>query len=249
MFDVSKSVGVQSWCFRAFKNPEALIEQVKGMGVSRLELCGVHADFNNPDAFAGVANTLKNAGITITSLGVQYFGGKPEEENWFKCAKYAGASMISTSFDLAKMPDVMPQTLTLADKYNINLGIHNHGGYDWLGSNRMLNHILSQTSPRLGMCLDTAWMLQAGEDPIKFADKWADRLYGVHIKDFTFKSTGKGEDVVIGTGNLKLRELMSIVSGKAAGVCKCVTIEYEGDENNPGPKLAECVEKIKEAVA
>jgi sugar phosphate isomerase/epimerase len=249
MFDIQTQLGVQSWCFRAFKTIPALLEQVHALGVSRLELCAVHADFNKPDTFAGVAKTIADAGVMISSFGVQYFDGKPEEENWFKCAKMAGISMIATSLDIGKMPDVLTKTVALAEKYEIKLGIHNHGGYDWLGSNKMLNHILEHTPHWVGSCLDTAWMIQSGEDPLKFADRWADRLYGVHIKDFTFGTNGRWTDVVVGMGNVKLPELMAIVTGKAAGSCKCVTLEYEGDIENPLPKLVECVEQIKRATA
>ena len=225
-----------------------MLEQMKTLGLSRLELCGVHADFSNPAAFEAIAQSIKDAGVTISSFGVQYFDGKPEEENWFKCAKIAGISMIATSFALGKMPDVLTKTVALAEKYDIKLGLHNHGGYDWLGSNKMLNHIFESTPPVVGSCLDTAWMIQSGEDPLKFADKWADRLYGVHIKDFTFGPNGKWSDVVVGTGNLQLRELMAIVTGKAAAACQCVTLEYEGDIENPLPKLTECLEMVRKAV-
>ena len=249
MFDIAGKLAVQSWCFRKFKSLDELAEKVKAIGLSRIEICAVHADFGKVEEFEKINATLKGHGITIASLGVQYFGGAAVEESWFRCAKAAGCPMISASFELSKMPDVLATVQLLADRYDINLGIHNHGGWDWLGSHRMLSHIFAQTSKRIGLCLDTAWMLQAGEDPIKFADKFADRLYGVHIKDFTFLPTGRVEDVVVGTANLKLKELMGIITGKAADVCKSVTLEYEGDENNPGPKLIECIEKIREATA
>lgn len=247
MFDVTKQLGVQSWCFREFKSLDALIGQIKGIGLSRTELCGVHADFNDEAAFDTVAAAFKNAGIQVTSLGVQGFGFEPaKEEAWFKLAQKLGATMISAAFNINTAPGHYAVAAKLADKYNINLGIHNHGGYDWLGSTTMLDWVFRNTSSRIGLCLDTAWCMQAGEDPIKAADRFADRLYSVHIKDFIFKPTGQGEDVVVGTGNLKLSELMAIVTGKAKN-CKVVTLEYEGDEKNPGPKLAECVEKVKQA--
>lgn len=246
MFDVSKQLAVQSWCFRSFKSTPALIEQVKALGLSRLELCGVHANFNDPEASAKVGAELKAAGIEVTSIGVQYFG-RPggHEENWFKSAKALGCSMISASFDLGAMPEVLPRTVGLAEKYGINLGIHNHGGYDWLGSQRMVSHLLKNNGPRLGICIDSAWMMQCGEDPVKFAGEWRDRLYGVHIKDFTFASTGKWSDVIVGTGNLKLKEFLA--AARSAPMCWCVTLEYEGDVESPGAKLAECVEKIRAA--
>ena len=127
------------------------------------------------------------------------------------------------------------------------LGIHNHGGYDWLGNATMLQHTLKNTGERIGLCIDSAWCLQSKEDPVKWAERFNSRLYGVHIKDFVFKPTGKHEDVVVGTGNLKLPEFMKL-SLKAPKVV-AVTLEYEGDIENPGPKLRECVEKIAAAVA
>lgn len=248
MFDVSTQLGVQSWCFREFKPLPDLIAQIKGIGLARTELCGVHADFNNEAGFDAVADTFKKAGVQVTSIGVQYFNNNPTaEENWFKLAKKLGCSMISTSFCSTHGIDQIPGIIKLADKYDLKLGIHNHGGYDWLGSNQILDYVFNKFPSRLGLCLDTAWCLQAGEDPIKTAEKFAGRLYGVHIKDFTFLPTGKGEDVIVGTGNLKLAELMKIVQANADH-CKCVTLEYERDVQNPGPKLKECVEAVRNAV-
>lgn len=247
MGDILPRLGVQSWCFRSCKSIDALLAQVRELGLTRVELCGCHADFSNPAGFAAVVDACRAVGVQITSIGVQGFSGEPKEEAWFKCAQAAGCTMISASFSLARMPHVMAAAAELAEKYNVDLGIHNHGGYDWLGSQNMLGHILRQTSRRVGLCLDTAWMLQAGEDPLKFIAQFPDRLYGVHIKDFTFDPAGRGHDVVVGTGNLKLAELLALVDAQCPH-CQCLTLEYEGDVDNPLPKLRECVEKIVAAV-
>ncbi len=248
MFDTSTQLGVQSWCFREFKPLPDLIAQIKAIGLSRTELCGVHADFNNEAGFDAIADAFKKGGVTVTSMGVQYFDNNPAvEENWFKLAKKLGCTMISTSFRATYGFEQFGKIIRLADKYDINLGIHNHGGYDWLGSNQILDYVFQNYPDRLGLCLDTAWCMQAGEDPIKTAERFANRLYGVHIKDFTFLPTGKGQDVIVGTGNLNLPELMKIVMANADH-CKCVTLEYERDVQNPGPKLKECVEAVCKAV-
>ena len=243
MFDISGKLGVQSWCFRNFKPLDQLIAQVKALGLSRLELCGVHADFENEAGFAAVLAPFQQAGITITSIGVQYFSGTPNEEKWFAFAQQAGCSMISTSFRVDNTPASIKTTEKLAEKYGLLLGIHNHGGYDWLGNEGMINYVLKNASPRLGMCIDTAWCIQAGHDPMKMAERFRDRLFGTHIKDFTFNSAGKWSDVVVGTGNLKLKEYLAFV--QATPSCKSITLEYEGDVVNPLPKLLECVEMIK----
>jgi len=244
MFDTVGRLGVQSWCFRNFKTTEALLAEVKKIGLARVELCGVHADLNDESKFEPVVAAFKKAGVAITSIGVQTFADDAaKEENWFKFAKLAGATMISTSFDVSKVPGAYRTVERLGDKYDINLGIHNHGGYHWLGSRDMLSHVFKNTSARVGLCMDSAWMMQAGEDPIKAAEQFQARLYGVHIKDFVFNRAGRTEDVVVGTGNLKLAELLALINKTPH--CKCVTLEYEGDVENPGPKLKECVDKVQ----
>ena len=45
----------------------------------------------------------------------------------------------------------------------------------------LVAQVFASTSPRIGLCLDTAWALDAHEDPVAMAGKFADRLYGVQF--------------------------------------------------------------------
>ena len=90
-------------------------------------------------------------------------------------------------------------------------------------------------------------MLDSGFDPVEIASKYQKRLYGLHIKDFIFDRAGNPEDVVVGTGNLKLKELAGFL--KSIDFDGYVTLEYEGDANNPVPALKQCVECIHAAFA
>ena len=245
MANLLQTLGVQSYCFRGFKEIPALLAQVKSIGLSHCEVCGVHANFNDPSTFEAVISQFKAANIQITAIGVQTFKGDPNEENWFRFAKAAGAKMISTTFDVSKTPAIFAATEKLAEKYDLLLGIHNHGGYNWLGNSAMLQHVFNTTGERIGLCIDTAWCLQSAEDPVKWAEQFNKRLYGLHIKDFTFDRAGKWTDVVVGTGNLKLKEFLA--AAMTAPRLTVTTLEYEGDIQNPGPKLKECVEEIKKA--
>src|SRR5262249_43971754 len=152
MFDIANKLAVQSWCFREFKTLPALIEQIKGIGLSRTELCAVHADFDKPEGFAAILKTFKDAGVQIGSIGVNYFHGNPSEERWFEFAKAAGATMISAHFVVGRTPAVFETSAKLAEKYGIRLGIHNHGGYDWLGSVAMIEHLMNTLPPQIGLC-------------------------------------------------------------------------------------------------
>ena len=110
----------------------------------------------------------------------------------------------------------------------------------------MLNQVFDNTSDRIGLCLDTAWALDAGEDPVAMAEKFGDRLYGVHFKDFTFDTARKHKDVVVGTGNLDLAGLYEVL--KKIDFTGYAVLEYEGDVDNPVPALSECVEVIKKTM-
>ncbi len=245
MNDVVKDLAVQSWCLRAFETSEQVIEQLKAIGVSNVELCGKHCDFGNEAIFDEVIAKYRAAGISILSIGVQGFSGdEAKEEKFFKFAKLAGCRQISASFSLARVPGAYRIAEKLADKYDVNVAIHNHGGYDWLGSRGMLSHVFAQTSPRIGLCLDAAWAMQAGENPIQMAEQYIDRLYGVHLKDFVFDRAGRWHDVVVGEGNLDLAKMLEIIKTKAPANCSPI-IEYEADVENPAPALQRCVAAVR----
>lgn len=239
-----ENLAIQSYCFRKVETNAEVAQKVCELGLSKIEVCAVHADFTDESTFDEVIGTYRDAGVEIVSIGVQGFkNDKENEEKFFKFAQKAGARVISANFSPDTVPDCLRTAEALADQYDINLGIHNHGGRHWLGPAQALKMIFNQTSPRVGLMLDTAWALDSREDPLKMVESFSDRLYGLHIKDFVFDPAGKPEDVVVGTGNLKLPELFSALdnmnfSGPAI-------LEYEGDPENPMPALLECVEMIK----
>ncbi len=239
-----KELAVQSYCLRGFKNNREVAGKVKEIGLSKIELCAVHADFADEACFEEVIGVYKNAGIDIVSIGVQGFKNAPEiEENFFKFAQMAGAKNISANFTPDSVPESFRAAEKLADKYDINLAIHNHGGKHWLGSSQMLRTVFAQTSPRIGLMLDTAWAMDAGEDPIAMIDEFRDRLCGLHLKDFVFDRARKHEDVVVGQGNLKLEKLFGKLDEIAFD--GMYILEYEGDIGIPVPALKQCVENLE----
>jgi sugar phosphate isomerase/epimerase len=245
MNDVAKNLAVQSWCLRAFKSTEQVIEHLKALGLRNIELCREHCNFTDEAGFDDVIGRYRAAGINIVSLGVESFAGDlKKEEKYFKFAQKAGCRHITATFSVDHMPAALHAAEKLAEQYDINIAIHNHGGYDWLGNRKQLAHVFSQSGKRIGLCLDTAWALQAGENPITMAEQYVDRLYAVHLKDFVFDRAGRWLDVVIGEGNLDLAAILQIIKIQAPQDCKAI-IEYEGDVENPAPALIRCVAAVR----
>lgn len=242
--------GVQSYCFRHFKDNAKVADMVREIGLDKIEVCAVHADLSDPAAFANVVKTYDSAGVSVISIGVQTFTGNPAEEAFFECAKAAGAGHISCHFLPDSFLQAIPQVREWSRKYGIRVGIHCHGGYNFNGNVDTLNYLISLGTPEIGLCLDTAWAMQTGPkqgNPVEWVRKhFPGKVYGVHYKDFVFGKDGAWSDVVVGEGNLNLPELVSALN--ETGFDGMAVIEYEADVEDPVPALKRCVESMRKSV-
>lgn len=244
MTNIAKEIGIQSYCYRYFKELPAFLDKLVASGVKATEICGIQVDFNKPETFDKAIETCNDYGVKILSIGVEWMSdNRAHEVKRFEFCKAAGVKFMSVSFPPGGMWKAFKAAHKLADKYDVNLAIHNHGGYDWMGTGTMLEYIFKHTGPRIGLCMDTAWAIDAKQNPVEWAEKFQDRLYGLHIKDFTYDKMRNPHDVVVGTGILDLKKLLSTLKkNKFGGYC---VLEYEGDEKNPVPALKKCVAAVK----
>jgi len=247
MSSPAMSFGVQSYCFRHFKDNADVAAKVKQIGVNSIEVCAVHADFGDVEGWKKHVKTYKDAGVDIVSIGVQTFAGDTEKERqWFECAAAAGAKHISAHFRVDSFQDVVPATAKLAEEFDMRVGLHCHGGYMFGGSPDEIDYILKIGGPRIGLNIDTAWCMQIGPHqgkPVEWVKRFAGRIYGVHYKDFVFERNAQWKDVVVGTGNLDLPAFVAALDDN--GFDGMAVIEYEADVENPVPALTKCVESMR----
>jgi sugar phosphate isomerase/epimerase len=245
---IAERLGVQSYCYRGFRETDAFLEKVRRTGLDRIEVWGGHVDFSDDEAVARFLARCRESGVQPCSMGVVAFANdEPAERQMLQFASKAGTPYVSCDLRLAQMPDCLRTAERLADELDLKLMIHNHGGRHWLGSAQALEWVFSQASPCVGLCLDTAWAMHAHEDPIAMVETFDDRLFGVHLKDFVFDRAGRHEDVVVGTGNLELGRLRQAL--ERIGFEGPAVLEYEADVDNPVPALVECVERIRKCMS
>ncbi len=246
----SLDFGVQSWCFRHFQDNATVAQKVRGIGLDKIELCAVHADFSKPAAFGDIVSIYKNEGVSIISLGVQTFEGRDTEKAWFECAAAAGAKHISAHFRIDSFLTAVPKVRAWCREFGMKAGIHCHGGYMFGGQPDVLRYLVSLGGPEIGVFIDTAWCMQIGPQlgkPVEWAKEFAGRITGVHYKDFTFAPNGQWKDVVVGTGNLDLPAFVQALD--EGGFDGVAVIEYEADVENPDPALKRCVESMRALTA
>lgn len=242
----SDQLGVQSYCFRHFKDNAVVAGKVRGIGLGNIEVCGVHANFDEPSGFDEVISIYKNEGISIVSIGVQTFHGNDAEKNWFECAAKAGAKHISAHLTFRTYQEAIPALRQWTEEYGIRVGLHCHGGYMFGGQPDVLEHLLELGGPGIGLCIDTAWAMQIGPqagNPVKWAERFAGRIHGVHFKDFVFGPNAQWKDVAIGTGTLDLPAFVQAL--EKGGYPEMTVIEYEADPESPDAALKHCVEAMR----
>lgn len=238
--------GVQSWCFNKTKINSEVALKVKEIGLDSIELCGAHIDFHNPATYQESINAYENNGIEIISTGVNKILATARDRNLFEFAKAAGTKHMSVNFSLDNIDAELKSAEALAEEYDMKLGIHNHGGGHWLGNEETMSWVLGKTSKRIGLCLDTAWAIDARQDPVKWIEKFADQLYNVHFKDFTYLNSRQPNDVAVGTGLLDLEKCIETL--KKIGYAGISVLECEGDPKDPIPALLECVNQMKKYI-
>jgi sugar phosphate isomerase/epimerase len=244
----ARDFGVQSWCFREFKKNEDVAAKVREIGLDKVELCGVHANFHQLGTVKEATKIYKDAGVSIISLGVETFTGEANERDIFESAAIAGAKHLSCHFKVDSFPKAIPHIQKLSDEFGIRVGIHCHGGYSFGGSPDVLDYLVKLGAPQIGVWIDTAWCLQIGPwqgKPLEWVKRYSGHIYGVHYKDFTFDRAGMWTDVVVGTGNLDLPAFIAAL--EADGFNGAAVIEYEADVENPVPALTKCVQAMRKA--
>lgn len=239
-------LGIQSYCFRKFQPLSALVDCLNQVGLEYVELWPGHLDFQaGEDEILAGLQQVRDAGLTVDSYGA--VGLDTDEEKTRALLEFCRTAGL----DAVTIGDVAPaaydMTQALCDEYEVNLAFHNHGRRHRLGSFDVLEDLFEQTSPRFGLCLDTAWALDSDEDPVAGVDRFADRLYGVHLKDFTFDEDGRPEDVIVGTGGLDLPALMERLD--SIDFSGFLSLEYEGNPDDPMDEVQECMRAVMEAIA
>lgn len=234
-------LGIQSYCFREFRTIDQLIGLVKKTGLSGVELFPGHiAPDAGDDEIRRTRERFEKEKIKIESCGVYNFSSNAQEnKKIFKFATMMGVKIISADIE----PDAIKLVENQCIDFNIKLAIHNHGRNHRYGTVKQLKELFSKANSSLGLCLDTAWVLDAGEDPVKCIGTFRERILGMHLKDFKFSEDGKPVDVITGDGGVKLEPLFQAL--KEINFWGFLSLEYEGSPQDPLPEIIKCVQKVK----
>jgi len=235
---------MQSYCFREFKTIDQLVDLIKKTGILGVELSPSHiSPETSVEEIREIREKFEKEKIRIESCGIYNFTSNVEEnKKIFRFASTLGVKVISADIE----PDAIKLVENQCIDFNIKLAIHNHGKDHRYGTVKQLKELFSRTGSSVGLCLDTAWALDAGEDPVKCIGIFKERMLGIHLKDFKFSEDGKPVDVIAGDGGLKLEQLFQAV--EKINFWGFISFEYEGNPANPLPEITRSVKKVKDVL-
>ncbi len=235
--------GIASYTFRAFSLDQT-IHMTKRLGLTHMTLKDMHLPLTStPEQIADARRRIAGAGLTLMSCGVVYMKTEDEVKKGFAYARAAGLPM------LIGVPDksLLGLAETLVKETDIILAIHNHGPTDErFPSPESAYSLIKNMDKRMGLCVDVGHTRRLGLDPAEEIKKFADRVFDVHIKDVT-SADAKGTTVEMGRGVINIPRIMRML--KQIGYSRTLHFEFEKDQKDPLPGVAESVGYLRGVLA
>ncbi len=241
--DTPFTLGMASYTFRKF-NLEDTLAMTKRLGLKRIAFKSFHLPLESTKAeIDSTVGKVKAAGLKLYGGGVVYMKNRVEVDRAFEYASSAGMKVIIG----VPEPGFLELVNNKVKEYDIKVAIHNHGPTDKVyPTPASAYEKIKNLDRRIGLCIDIGHTQRAGIDPSVAAEKFADRLLDVHIKDVSAASK-KGQTIEIGRGVIDipkfLRTLLKI------GYKGTASFEFEKDADDPLPGVAESLGYVKGVLA
>ena len=236
-------LGMASYTFREFSLEQCLAMTVK-LGLKKISFKDFHLKMDaTPEQIADTVAKVKAAGLDLYAGGVIYMRNEADVNRAFDYAKAAGMRMIIgvPNHDLLELVNKKVQ------QYDIGVAIHNHGPTDKVyPTPESAYEKIKNLDKRIGLCIDIGHTARIGADPVADAERFADRLLDLHIKDVS-AAKPEGQTVEIGRGVIDIPALLRTLI--KIGYARVASFEHEKDENDPLAGLAESVGYIRGVLA
>jgi len=183
---------------------------------------------------------LANGGVTVIGYGVVHFG-KDDQANLriFEFAKALGVQYLSADPE----PGSFDGLDKLVEKFDIAVGIHNHGPGHRYDTIEKITAAIKDHHPKIGCCVDTGHFLRSKVDPVDAVEAFKSRVYGVHLKDVKNADTF----TVLGQGDLRTVDLLKSLARNKYNYC--LAIEYEEKPESPVDDIKACLTEAARAIA
>jgi inosose dehydratase len=239
-------MGLQSYSLRGLTTDgkadlAKALAATKDMGLHYWESYLAHVPMNDDTkALDRLKEDIGLTGVTVIGYGVVHFGTDAQANlHIFEFAKALGVQYLSADPDPASFDGLDK----LVEKFDIAIGIHNHGPGHRYDKIETIAAAIKNHHPKIGCCVDTGHFLRSKIDPVDAVEAFGTRVYGVHLKDVKDAKTF----AVLGQGDLRTVDLLKALARNKYDYC--LAIEYEEKPENPIDDIKACLAEAARAVA
>jgi sugar phosphate isomerase/epimerase len=238
------AIAIQCWSFREFTLFEAM-QMASSTGAGGVELFpgqkigGPLGEMKishelADDVIATIRAELAKHGLAACNYGVTEISkDEAAARKVFEFAKKMDLYGIST-----ESLDAIVTLEKLAREFDIKVCFHNHPKPSALWHPDTVWKIIAGRHANLGYSVDTGHWATSGLDPLATIRKIAPRVPAFHLKDREVIGQAS-PDRPFGTGIIDIPALLD--EARKHGFAGNVSIEYEHNEKNNLPEIAQCV--------
>ena len=227
-------IGAAGYTFRKFSIDQTL-ESLRRLGIKYLSI----KDFWLPldatvEDMAAFRDKCASYGVDPYILGPIYMSTPEQVEEAFAYVRRFGSEM----FIGVPSYDVLDLVVRKVRETGIKMAIHTHGPDlpDLFPDIRVVVEKVGDPTLGIGCCMDLAHSYRYGQDPARDIRKYAKWIWDIHIKDVTLPSKA-GVAKEMGRGGMDIPAIVK--SLRRIGYKGVISIEYEADEDDPLPAVAE----------
>jgi inosose dehydratase len=239
----SFELGLASYTLREFSLDDTL-KMTNRLGLKYIALKSMHLPLDSSaEQIREVAEKIEQAGLKLYGGSVIYMNNEAEVHRAFDYAKAAGMEIIVG----VPKPELLSLVNEKVQQYDIKVAIHNHGPTDRIyPTPESAYERIKDLDKRIGLCNDIGHTMRAGVDPSVSAERFAQRLLDVHMKDVT-AADKSGRAIEVGRGVIDIPRFLRTL--KRIGYTGVVSFEYEKDAKDPLAGLAESVGYVRGVLA
>ena len=234
--DFTEQLALQTWTMRNM-DFEAMVDFAVEMDIPHLQMwssrSGGHMDPSASwEEIKRQKEILDQHGLKVYSFGVTRLTKNEEElREAFEFARYMGVEVITAEPSAYRQLDLLE---AFAIVYDIKVALHNHDIHSPYGNPHVVQQLLEDRDPRLGVCLDAGWMTTTRLDVEEVYRQYGDRVLDIHLKDKIVTPGDNGDeytDVDIGTGDANLVGLFNAL--RETGYTGRIAIETDQNLQDP----------------
>lgn len=239
--DAPLRIGLQSYSLRGYQeggkpNRARALAVTNQLGVNFWEAFPAHLPMtDDAGEIQRMRDELRGAEVGVVGYGVIPFKkGDAGNRKAFEFAKAMKISYLSADPD----PDCFDELDKLIEEFDVAIGIHNHGPGHRYDKIDVIDKAIKDHHPKFGCCVDTGHFLRSKEDPVRAAEVFGKRVFGVHLKDVKDAE----HFTILGRGDMNTPGLFRVLI--ANGYDGLVAIEYEESEENPVDDIRACLQEV-----